>query len=94
MSPKGTRDKSKVSEPTLKRLPVYLNFLKQIKAGGLLTISGPRMGKELNCDPTQVVKDLAATGVTGNLGRPHGGDSLFNTRKFQTRASTLCRSSP
>ena len=74
MSPKGTGDKSKVSEPTLKRLPVYLNFLKQIKAGGLLTISAPHMGRELNCDPTQVVKDLATTGVTG---KPRVGYNIY-----------------
>lgn len=74
MSPKGTGDKSKVSEPTLKRLPVYLNFLKQIKAGGLLTISAPHMGRELNCDPTQVVKDLATTGVSG---KPRVGYNIY-----------------
>lgn len=74
MSPKGTGDKSMVSEPTLKRLPVYLNFLKQIKAGGLLTISAPHMGRELNCDPTQVVKDLATTGVSG---KPRVGYNIY-----------------
>jgi redox-sensing transcriptional repressor len=74
MNAKATGEKSKVSEPTLKRLPVYLNFLKQIKEGGLLTISAPRMGRELNCDPTQVVKDLAATGVTG---KPRVGYNIY-----------------
>ncbi len=60
----------KVPEPTLKRLPVYLHYLKKAHERGILTISAPVMGKELNCDSTQVVKDLAATGVKG---RPRVG---------------------
>ncbi|MEZ5071044.1 MAG: redox-sensing transcriptional repressor Rex [Bacteroidales bacterium] len=62
-----------IPEPTLRRLPLYLHFLKQAQKAGLLTISAPRMGKELRCDPTQVVKDLA---VTGAAGRPRVGYSI------------------
>jgi len=54
-----------VPEPTLRRLPGYLFFLQKIKEEGLLNISAPVIGKSLNCDPTQVVKDLAFTGIKG-----------------------------
>lgn len=54
-----------VPEPTLKRLPGYLYFLEKIKEEGMINISAPVIGKSLSCDPTQVVKDLAVTGVKG-----------------------------
>jgi redox-sensing transcriptional repressor len=66
--------KERVSEPTLKRLPIYLHFLQKAKEGGLLTISAPLMAKELHADPTQIVKDLAVTGVKG---RPRIGYNIY-----------------
>lgn len=64
----------RVPEPTLKRLPVYLHFMKKAKDNGLLTITAPHMGKELSCDPTQVVKDLAAAGAKG---KPRIGYNIY-----------------
>lgn len=55
----------KVPEPTLKRLPGYLYYLEQARESGMLNISAPTIGKDLGCDPTQVVKDLSATGIKG-----------------------------
>ncbi len=52
-------------EPTLRRLPVYLYFLEKVREDGVINISAPTIGKNLKCDPTQVVKDLAVTGVKG-----------------------------
>lgn len=54
-----------VSEPTLRRLPVYLYFLEKVREDGTINISAPTIGKKLKCDSTQVVKDLAVTGVKG-----------------------------
>jgi redox-sensing transcriptional repressor len=54
-----------VPEPTLKRLPAYLYYLEKVKEQGLINISAPVIGKDLKCDPTQVVKDLAVTGIKG-----------------------------
>ncbi|SHE80368.1 redox-sensing transcriptional repressor [Mariniphaga anaerophila] len=59
------KPKSQAPEPTLKRLPGYLYFLEQVKEDGTINISAPTIGKELGLDPTQVVKDLAFTGVRG-----------------------------
>lgn len=55
----------KVPEPTLRRLPGYLFFLEKVREQGVMNISAPSIGKQLKCDPTQVVKDLAVTGVKG-----------------------------
>lgn len=66
--------KSNVPEPTLRRLPGYLFFLDKLREEGVLNISAPTIGKALNCDPTQVVKDLAVTGVKG---RPRVGYNTY-----------------
>ena len=59
------KTKDQAPEPTLKRLPGYLYYLEQVKEEGVLNISAPTIGKELGCDPTQVVKDLSVTGIKG-----------------------------
>ena len=74
MENRRTENIKNVSEPTLKRLPVYLHYLQKAKEKGVLTISAPIIGKELNCDPTQIVKDLAVTGVKG---RPRIGYNIY-----------------
>jgi len=54
-----------VSEPTLKRLPLYHRFLKEWQAAGHETVSCTYIGLDLDLDPTQVRKDLEAVGVGG-----------------------------
>lgn len=66
------------SEPTLRRLPNYLHLLQQILLDGNLNISAPTIGRELNCDPTQVVKDLSVTGVKG---KPKVGYNIYELIK-------------
>jgi redox-sensing transcriptional repressor len=57
--------KCKVPEPSLKRLPVYLHYLKAAYAKGNTHVSAPKMGADLLLDHTQIVKDLSITGVKG-----------------------------
>lgn len=59
------RTKGRVSEPTLRRLPGYLFYLEKVQEKGIMNISAPTIGKDLKCDSSQVVKDLAATGIKG-----------------------------
>jgi redox-sensing transcriptional repressor len=54
-----------VPEPTIRRLPTYLSFLKVIMESGKENISAPQMARDLKSDSTQITKDLAYTGVTG-----------------------------
>ena len=54
-----------VPEPTLKRLPGYLHYLQRTREQGIMSVSAPLIGADLSLDPTQVVKDLAVTGVKG-----------------------------
>ena len=59
---------AEVPEPTLRRLPGYLYFLEGVREEGIINISAPAIAKRLKCDSTQVVKDLAYTGIKGKPG--------------------------
>lgn len=54
-----------VPEPTLRRLPTYHHYLKTLADRGRDVVSCTRIGNDLRLDPTQVRKDLAATGIKG-----------------------------
>jgi redox-sensing transcriptional repressor len=54
-----------VSRSTLKRLPLYLHLLEKLQAEGVETISCTYIAKEFDFDPTQVRKDIEATGEVG-----------------------------
>ena len=68
----------KASEPTLKRLPIYLHYLQKVVEKGVLYISAPYIAGDLKLDPTQVVKDLSVTGIKG---KPRVGYNTFELVK-------------
>jgi redox-sensing transcriptional repressor len=53
------------SEPTLRRLPTYRRFLEQLHRQERAVVSCTHIAEALGLDPTQVRKDLAATGIVG-----------------------------
>lgn len=53
----------KVPEPTLRRLPWYLAFVKLMKGKGETFISSTQIAKEINVDPSQVAKDLSFVNI-------------------------------
>lgn len=55
----------KVPEPTLRRLPWYLAFLKLLKGQGELYVSSTQIAKQINVDSSQVAKDLSFVNVSG-----------------------------
>ena len=55
----------RASEPTLRRLPVYHHYLQDMLNRGRDVISCTHIAQDLKLDPTQVRKDLAATGIVG-----------------------------
>jgi redox-sensing transcriptional repressor len=59
------------SKSTLKRLPFYLNLLKNKLANGETYISASQVAKELELNDVQVRKDLATTSKLG--GKPKVG---------------------
>lgn len=55
-----------IPEPTLRRLPVYYQYLKKIHREGKIDfISATQIGNDLNIIPIQVRKDLEITEITG-----------------------------
>ena len=55
----------KIPEPTLRRLPWYLAFLKLMKGKGETFVSSTQIAKEINVDPSQVAKDLSFVNISG-----------------------------
>ena len=53
------------SLPTVRRLPAYLQVVRQAEEEGMTVISGTVIAEELDLEPIQVRKDLAVTGIVG-----------------------------
>jgi redox-sensing transcriptional repressor len=52
-------------EPTIRRLPKYLHYLKVLQQNNITSISSTKIAKELGLDATQVRKDIEATSLVG-----------------------------
>ncbi len=52
-------------EPTLRRLPKYLQLLALLKEQNIEEVSSTVIANELGLDPTQVRKDIQYTGIEG-----------------------------
>ena len=59
-----------VPEPTIRRMPTYLNLVKELDEKGVVYVSAPQISQRLNIDSTQVVKDLS---YIQSLGKPRVG---------------------
>jgi redox-sensing transcriptional repressor len=60
-----TIDRKVASTPTIRRLPAYLQIVRQAELDGFVVISGTMIADELELEPIQVRKDLAVTGIVG-----------------------------
>ncbi|MFZ5432022.1 MAG: redox-sensing transcriptional repressor Rex [Bacteroidota bacterium] len=68
------KTKVKVPEHSIRRLSVYLRYLYSARDNSDFYVSAPNIAKELNFDPTQIVKDLSLTGIKG---KPRAGYNTF-----------------
>ncbi|MDR0962683.1 MAG: redox-sensing transcriptional repressor Rex [Mediterranea sp.] len=59
------KDKQKVPEPTLRRLPWYLSNAKLLKQQGELYVSSTEISKRINIDASQIAKDLSYVNISG-----------------------------
>ncbi len=67
-----------IPEPTLRRLPIYYQYLKKIHGEGKAEyISATQIGADLNILPIQVRKDLEVTEVTGKPKLGYGVTELM-----------------
>lgn len=58
-------ERSPIPEPTLRRLPVYHQYLRNLGATKYSDISCTQIAQDLHLTPIQVRKDLACTGIVG-----------------------------
>ena len=56
---------SSIPEPSLRRLPQYHRYLVELQTNGIHLISCSAIGRDLQCLPVQVRKDLQFTGIVG-----------------------------
>ncbi|MCC8155310.1 MAG: redox-sensing transcriptional repressor Rex [Tannerellaceae bacterium] len=67
----------KVPEPTLRRLPWYLAFVKLLKGKGETFVSSTLIAKEINVDASQVAKDLSFVNISGKTRVGYEIDTLI-----------------
>ncbi len=71
-----------IPELTLRRLPQYYGLLKSLQAGGQEMVSASQLAEHLDIHPTQIRKDLAAT---GSQGKPKVGHRIADLMAFIER---------
>ena len=62
---------NKIPVRTLKRMPLYLNYLEDLSINGVEYISAPKIASDLNYNEVSVKKDLSY--ITSKNGRPKIG---------------------
>jgi redox-sensing transcriptional repressor len=67
--------------PSVRRLPGYLQAIRQLQGEGGGYISATQIARELNLEPIQVRKDLAITGIMGKPKRGYPAEALGNAIK-------------
>lgn len=69
----------KIPEPTLRRLPWYLAYVKLLKKRGNTVISSTQIAKEISVDSSLVAKDLSFVNVSGKTRVGYEIDTLIQT---------------
>ena len=60
-----TNSKKTISGAAIRRIPMYLFYLKSLQIKGLKYITAPSIGNVLDVDPTQIRKDFAEISIKG-----------------------------
>lgn len=67
-----------VPEPTLRRLPWYLAFVKLLKQRGETFVSSTQIAKEISVDSSKVAKDLSFVNISGKTRVGYEIDTLID----------------
>ena len=78
-----------VPEPTLRRMPCYLTYLKLARQNGLKLVSSTQIGRDMGVDPTQVTKDLSYTCIVGKTRVGYEVDPLIDELETFLRFNTM-----
>ena len=67
-----------VPEPSLRRMPCYLAYLKLAKRRNQEFVSSTHIARDMGVDPTQVTKDLSYTSIVGKTRVGYEVDALID----------------
>ena len=70
-------ERIKVPVPVIRRLPMYLSFLKSLSVE-INYISGPEIARELHIDSTQISKDFSVLNIAGKTKIGYQVNSLID----------------
>lgn len=74
---KWVQDKfNRIPEPTLRRLPWYLAYVKLLQQKGEAYVSSTQISKKINVDASQIAKDLSFVSIAGKTRVGYEVDSL------------------
>ncbi|MDR2120548.1 MAG: redox-sensing transcriptional repressor Rex [Tannerella sp.] len=73
----GRKQDARAPEPTLRRLPWYLAYVKLLKGCGETRVSSTQIAKEIDVDPSLVAKDLSFVHIAGKTRVGYDVDALI-----------------
>ncbi|MDR1102229.1 MAG: redox-sensing transcriptional repressor Rex [Tannerella sp.] len=79
MTREDDKPAGKVPEPTLRRLPWYLAYVKLLKGYGETFVSSTRIAKEIDIDASQIAKDLSYVNLSGKTRVGYEINALIGT---------------
>ncbi len=68
-----------IPEPTIRRMPIYLAYLKALVKSEREFISAPHIARDLRLDATQVAKDISYTEIIGKTRVGYGIAELIDS---------------
>ena len=68
----------KLPEPSLRRLPWYLAYVKLLKDRGVEYVSSTQISKDINVDASQIAKDLSFINISGKTRVGYEVESLVS----------------
>ena len=78
MASEESKHNEKIPEPTLRRLPWYLAYIKLLKGNGDTAVSSTQIAKEISVDASQVAKDLSFVNISGKTRVGYDIDALID----------------
>jgi len=78
MAHEESKHSGKIPEPTLRRLPWYLAYVKLLKENGDTAVSSTQIAKEISVDASQVAKDLSFVNISGKTRVGYEINDLIN----------------
>ena len=78
MANEDFKHNEKIPEPTLRRLPWYLAYIKLLKGSGDTVVSSTQIAKEISVDASQVAKDLSFVNISGKTRVGYEIDALID----------------